>query len=195
MAEDKTTGLIEQDKPQFTFQPLQEAIPQASELDNFWFKGSGISESDLNRFLENQPDGGIALFEGEELRGFATFEVVESGKLPQDYSGVVPLEGKYLFIQQFTTDQNYSGNMLVDAALLAEVEKRARVVGCVFVAEALSINHPFSIERSLKERGVQHDAFGFYKEHGYQRHDKLSWRWQTENYPSEACVLLTKNFT
>ena len=139
----------------------------------------------------NNSDRGLALFEGTTFRGFATFEVVDPGNMPTNYTGKL-LQTKTLFIQQFTTDQNYSSDMRADRGLLDAVEARAKALGCTTVAEALDKNHAFSREKSIAERGEQHDAFGFYEQQGYTTDRNNIWIWQAEGIPPVNCLLYSK---
>ncbi|MGZ6364206.1 MAG: hypothetical protein ACXWP0_21220 [Ktedonobacterales bacterium] len=152
-----------------------------------------MQEQDLTP-LANSSDRALTLFEGTAFRGFATFEVVEPGSLPSRYLGM-PFQERALFIQQFTTDDNYSGDMGADRRLLEAVEGRAVALGCAVVAEALDQNHAFSKERSIAERGEQHDAFGFYEQQGYVTDKSTAWTWQAEGIPEVRCLLYTKELT
>lgn len=161
---------------------------QASTLDKKWFGEYGITQEELNKIIDTYPDGCIALLEKDVLHGFVVFEVLENGTMPKDYIiGKMLHKGKALFIQQFTTDQNYSEDMKSDRALLEAIESKAIGLGCSFIAEALDQNHAFR-----KERNSKHDAFGFYRQSGYSTDSSNLWIWQPKGMLPITCLLYTK---
>ncbi len=162
---------------------------QASIIDATWFGDHGISKSALDEFISRYPDHAIAVVNEDVVYGFATFEVVESGSLPSSYiSQGMPVVGRVLFIQQFTTTQNYSGDMSIDIMLLEAIEVMARKINCSVIAEALDSNHAYK-----KENNPDHDAFGFYESRGYEKDLVHTWEWASEGFPPIRCTLFYKN--
>ncbi len=162
---------------------------QASYIDATWYGDRGISKAELDEFISRAPDHAIAVVHDEVVYGFATFEVVEAGSMPSSYTSTgMPLEGRVLFIQQFTTTQNYSGDKSVDIMLLDAVEVMAKKINCVVVAEALDSNHAYK-----KENNPEHDAFGFYQSRGYSIDTEHHWEWTSYDFPPVSCVLVYKN--
>lgn len=162
---------------------------QASYIDAIWFGDRGISKAELDEFILRAPDHAIAVVNDDMVYGFATFEVVESGSMPSSYkSNSLPPKGRMLFIQQFTTTQNYSGDKSVDTMLLDAVEVMAKKINCAIVAEALDSNHAYK-----KENNPDHDAFGFYQSRGYTLDTEHDWQWTSEEFPPVPCVLVYKN--
>ncbi len=162
---------------------------QASYIDATWYGDRGVSKAELDEFISRAPDHAIAVVNDDIVYGFSTFEVVESGHLPAFYTALGwPMEGRVLFIQQFTTTQNYSGDMTVDVMLLDAVEVMAKKINCAVVAEALDVNHAYKIENN-----PDHDAFGFYKSRGYVLDAEHKWEWKYADFPTISCALVYKN--
>ena len=161
---------------------------QAAVLDAKWFGDRGIHKEALDEFIRIAPDRAIAIISEEILYGFATFEIVEQESMPAQYVTDHPLKkGRMLFIQQFTTEQNYSGDMHMDILLLDAIEVIAKKVNCSVVAEALDENHAYK-----KEHNPTHDAFGFYQSRGYTIDPNSSWKWTQEGLSSVSCQLVYK---
>ncbi len=162
---------------------------QAAEIDASWYGERAISKPALDEFIRITPDRAIAVVCDDTVYGFATFEVVEQGNLPASYVAQgVPLNGRMLFIQQFTTTQNYSGDMTIDSMLLDAIEVMAKKINCVFIGEALDVNHAYK-----KEKNPSHDVFGFYESRGFTPDIQHEWEWREEGNTEVPCVLFYKN--
>lgn len=190
MAEDMQDQPVKPEKPrQLKVKQLVEAddIVKASVLDRQpdQFGDQGITEEQLKKFLEQGGNGGIALFDGENMVGFATYEIIQAGVSPKEYSGIPAFSVKTLFLQQFTTQAKYNIHQEnIDAELLAQVEQKAKEQECAHVTEALAQTHPFDRPES------ELDVFGFYQKHGYKKseEDRVVW------IPGgETCYLFTKS--
>jgi hypothetical protein len=170
---------------------LQEKdIPQSAALDKHWFGEYGISEEDLHRFIQDNPDKSIGIFDKETLVGFATFEIIEH-VMPKDYVGDGMPKAKTLFIQQFTTTTNYTiADSSADAALLSAIEQKALVLGCKEIWEALAIDHPYS-----KAKNPDFDAFGFYRSHGFVIDTNKQISWSPNKELSIPCYLFQKTIS
>lgn len=168
--------------------PLQKKdTKHAAIIDKKWFGSYGISEEELNRYIETSQSNTLALFRGDTLEGFATFEVLE-GNSPKDYRGSISYVGKVLFIQQFTTMTNYKiDDPSMDKELLKALEKKAKDLGCKEVWEALSKDHPYS-----NMQNANFDAFGFYLSQGYDLDEATHLIWQPSEEVSISCFLFRK---
>jgi hypothetical protein len=162
-------------------------VSQAVVLDNKWFGRYGISAEELKKQITDHPNYAIGIFDEENLLGFAVYEILQN-TTPKDYVGDCMAKEKTLFIQQFTTQTNYNkSNSQDDAQLLTEIEMIAKTLKCNTIWEALSRQHPYS-----HEKNPQFDAFGFYKQHGFQMETKRKLTWSpTENIHID-CFLFTK---
>lgn len=159
-------------------------IDQAVELDKKWFGEYGANEDDFKMIFATENRKAIALVDAKVLKGFAVFDILESGREVQDYKGLTTTV-KTAFIQQFTTTTNYKLNSWEhDTTLLMALEKSAEDLHCLCVWEALSKDHPFA-----SENNPGYDAYGFYENQGYSISigHSISWR---EMVP---CNLLSKN--
>lgn len=172
----------------YIIRPLQKLdAPEASLLDQKWFGENGITSSQLEVLITEDPDVGLAVMLGNSLVGFCTLEILEN-KLPSDYQGNVPFKGKALFIQQFTTNTNYKiENMKTDEVLLQAIESKALELGCNEVWEALSIDHPFR-----KENNEKFDAYGFYERRGYYASKDNILIWTPDSKTKISCFLFRK---
>jgi len=137
------------------------------ELDRKAYGDYGASKKYFAKKFEQFPQGMLVVEDGDQVTGLVFFEIIEKGKLPEDFAEMVldnPVKGKWMHPVIFTTDTNYK-DKTSDSKLLKSAEDLAKKLACQQVFVPLTKNHPY------KENGV----FDFWLLNGYANVGEIKW--------------------